>query len=299
MSNGRGAYFREETPLSDNEYLVAANVEGSGSSSCIMLAAPISLEQITRQFSDYIHTEESIRWDRTEQAVSAHRQTRLFALVLKDEPLQNADEMQVSRAMLEGIREAGIAKLPWTKEARGWQARVLLLRGLPGRQEEWPDVSDTALLETMEHWLGPYLTGITSMEKAGTLDLTRILHSFLSWQQQQQLDALAPKHITVPSGSNIPLIYQADTAPVLAVRIQELFGMRETPRVAGGAIAVVIHLLSPARRPVQVTQDLASFWQTGYFAVKKELKGRYPKHYWPDDPLQAEATRRTKRRMKE
>ena len=298
LSNGRGAYFREETPLSDNEYLVAAHLDGGGSSSCIMLAASISRELVIQQFSHQIQIDTCIQWNRTEKVVSARRQTRLFALVLKDEPLRTPDEAQVITALLEGLREEGMSALPWNKDTRSWQARVQLLQGLPSGTDKWPDVSDTALLETMEHWLSPYLAGITSIARLQKIELHTILQSLLTWPQQQKLDTHAPTHITVPSGSHIPITYEKDALPVLAVRIQEVFGMKETSRIAGGAVPVVMQLLSPARRPAQVTQDLASFWQTGYFAVKKELKGRYPKHYWPDDPLQAEATRRTKRRMK-
>ena len=195
--------------------------------------------------------------------------------------------------MLHGIREMGIACLPWNKGLRAWQRRVRFLHRLEPRH--WPDVSDEALLATLEDWLGPYLHGITRRAHLADLDLHAALTGLLNWEQQRALDELAPTHITVPSGSRISIDYDNDP-PVLAVRLQELFGLKETPRIVGGRVALLLHLLSPARRPVQVTQDLAGFWANSYFDVRKDLKGRYPKHHWPDDPLQAQATARAKPR---
>jgi ATP-dependent helicase HrpB len=194
--------------------------------------------------------------------------------------------------MLDGIRAMGVGALPWSDATRAWQARVMFMHR--HQTESWPDVSDRQLLATVDTWLAPFLSGITRREHLARLDLPAALRTLLTWQQQRDLDEQAPTHITVPSGSRIALDYTPEEAPVLAARLQELFGMHATPRLAGGRAAVMVHLLSPAGRPVQVTRDLASFWATGYQEVRKELKGRYPKHYWPEDPLTAVATRKVR-----
>jgi ATP-dependent helicase HrpB len=197
--------------------------------------------------------------------------------------------------MLEGIRALGLAALPWTEAARQWQARVLGLRAW--RPEEgWPDVSDEWLTAHLETWLAPYLEGTSRREHLARLDLPGILASLLDYRQQQALARLAPTHLAVPSGSRIALVYAPPGPPVLAVKLQELFGLSDTPTVNDGRTPVSLHLLSPARRPIQVTQDLAGFWQRTYPEVKKELKGRYPRHPWPDDPHSAPPTARARRR---
>jgi ATP-dependent helicase HrpB len=189
----------------------------------------------------------------------------------------------------------GLDALPWTPAIREWQARVLALRHWCP-EEEWPDVADAALAATLADWLGPYLDGITRRSHLTRLDLAEILKARLDWKQQQRLDEGAPVHGQVPSGSHIRLAYTPGEAPVLAVKLQEMFGLADTPRVAWGRVPITLHLLSPARRPIQVTQDLRGFWERTYAEVKKELKGRYPKHPWPDDPWQAPPTARAKRR---
>ena len=214
--------------------------------------------------------------------------------------------------MLEGIRRLGLDALPWSPEARQWRARVQCLhawtpphRDVPVSretgsrerpEENWPDVSDAALLANLETWLGPYLDGITRRDHLARLDVLSALKSLLDWNQAKRLDENAPTHLTVPSGSHLRLEYEPGKSPVLAVKLQEMFGCADTPRVGGGKIAVTLHLLSPAKRPIQVTQDLRGFWERTYAEVKKELKGRYPKHPWPDDPWNAVPTARAKRR---
>jgi ATP-dependent helicase HrpB len=204
--------------------------------------------------------------------------------------------LQIAAALVQGVRQSGLAALSWTPELQQWRARVQLLRRADGSESRWPDLSDEALLHTINQWLGPYLTGITTLDRVKRMDLATPLHALLTWEQRQQLDRLAPTHLTVPSGSHVRLDYEASEMPVLAVRLQELFGCQDTPRVAGGKIPVMLHLLSPAKRPVQVTQDLAGFWRNTYHDVRKELRGRYPKHHWPDDPLTAPPTAKAKRR---
>jgi ATP-dependent helicase HrpB len=186
--------------------------------------------------------------------------------------------------------------LPWTRESRALQARLNFVRSLDTRGDRpWPAVSDAELLSNLESWLAPWLDGMTRRQHWSRLDLLEILSALLDWNQRQRFDELAPSHLQVPSGSRIPIDYSSDT-PSVSVRLQEVFGLRETPTVGGGAVALTLQLLSPAHRPVQVTRDLTSFWLRGYPEVKKELKGRYPKHYWPDDPLTAQATARAKPR---
>jgi ATP-dependent helicase HrpB len=240
---------------------------------------------------------ESVWWDERTQAVRARRQRRLGELVLAEQPILHPAPAQITAALLSGVRRKGLASLPWTKELRQWRARVAFLRRVEGPASSWPDVSDEALLEGLERWLGPFLDGVTRLDALQHLDLAGPLQALLTREQQGRLDRLAPTYLVVPSGSRIRLDYEAGDVPVLAVRLQELFGCCETPRVADGKVPVSLHLLSPAGRPVQITQDLASFWTSAYPEVRKELRGRYPKHPWPDDPLSARPTSRTSRRV--
>jgi ATP-dependent helicase HrpB len=295
LSNGRGAYFANVDPLSAEEYLVAASVDGGEQEARIFLAAPVSYEVLTAYFGEQIVEHSQIVWDSGKKAVKARRELCFGKAVLKDFPIPEPDPFCISKALCDGIREEGLHILPWTKLLRTWQARVLLLRHfIAGTM--WADVSDEALKNTLEKWLLPYLAGITRAEQLRNIDLSGALHAMLSWKAQQDLDRLAPTHVTVPSGSRIPIDYTSGTAPVLSVRLQEMFGATETPTIAAGKLPLLIHLLSPAGRPVQVTRDLKSFWAGAYFDVKKDLMGRYPKHHWPENPITAPATNRAKRK---
>ena len=290
LRNGRGAVFAHPQPLAEAAYLVAAELAGHGRESRVFLAAPLELADLEAHFADQMETEEAVAWDSEAGAVRARRRERLGALVLRESHLADADPERITAALLEGIRERGLAALPWSKSARQLQERLVFLRH---SDPSWPDASDAGLLAGLEAWLAPHLHGAASLVR---LDLTAVLESMLAWDQRRRLDEQAPTHIDVPSGSRIPIDYSDPEAPVLAVRLQEVFGWTETPRIAGGRVPLTLHLLSPAHRPVQVTRDLASFWRTTYFDVKKDLKGRYPKHYWPDDPLAATATHRARPR---
>jgi ATP-dependent helicase HrpB len=228
--------------------------------------------------------------------VIARSERRLGHLIIAESPLDRLDPQRSVEAMIAGIRAMGIAALPWDIALRTWQRRVLFLRRHDQAAPAWPDVSDANLEQTLEQWLAPFLSGITRREHLQKLDLRAALMAMLTFTQQRELDAQAPTHIEVPSGSRITLDYGNDDSVVLAARLQELFGMQSTPRIAHNRVAVLIHLLSPARRPVQVTTDLANFWKHGYQEVRKELKGRYPKHYWPEDPFTAVATHRVRPR---
>ena len=292
LRNGQGA-FLDPQALAREEFLVAAELDGRPRESRIFLAAPLALEELEQHFANEVVREDVLGWDDTTRAVTARRRRRLGAIVLQDAPLPDADPAAVTRTLLEGIRRYGVGSLPWREPAVRTRARLAFLHGLDG---SWPDVSDDALDADLERWLAPRLGGLRRLEELGRIDLAGALLDRLPWSRRAGLDEWAPTHVQVPSGSRIQVDYMNPESPVLAVRLQELFGLTETPRVGQGRVPLTLHLLSPARRPVQVTRDLAGFWRTTYFEVRKDLKGRYPKHYWPDDPLVAEPTRHAKRR---
>lgn len=295
LASGRGARLHESEMRLRQPCIVAASLDAGETEGFIHLAAPVDPESLRAQPGLHIREQAVVRWDMQQQAIVARREERLGALVLDARPLANPDPGQLRAAMLDGIRRLGLDALPWTREAREWQARVLSLRAwLPG--EAWPDVSDATLLATLGDWLAPYLDGITRRDHLARLDLLSILKARLDRDASRRLEEAAPTHVTVPSGSRLRLEYTPGESPVLHVKLQEMFGCADTPRVAFGRVPVTLHLLSPARRPIQVTQDLHGFWERTYVEVRKELKGRYPKHPWPDDPWNATPTARAKPR---
>jgi ATP-dependent helicase HrpB len=296
LSNGGGAELPATDALSAEEFLAAAELDGERRVARIFLAAPLSRAEIEEDFAAAIEIEESIAWDSREQAVLARRRERLFALVLKEEPIASPPAERVAAALIDGVRELGLEALPWSREAESLRRRVLFLRRLDDAAG-WPDLSDAALLADLADWLGPYLGGITRRAQLARLDLSDILRARLDFDQQRALERLAPAQVTVPSGSRLPVDY-ADEVPVLAVRLQEMFGASETPSVADGRVKLLLHLLSPAGRPLQVTRDLGGFWRGSYPAVRAEMRGRYPKHPWPEDPLAAPPTARAKRKAR-
>jgi ATP-dependent helicase HrpB len=291
LRNGLGAFLDPQS-LSAEEYLVACELEGGASESRILRAAPIGLKEIRTLFAVDIEKEEVVEWDRETRAVLARRRERLGAIVLRDATISRPDPMRVAKALLQGVRSEGLDVLPWSEGARRTRERISFVRSL---EQNWPDVSEAALGETLEQWLGFRVRGASKLSDLGQVDLAAALLDLLSWEQRAALDRLAPTHLVVPSGSRLSVDYRDPAQPVLAVRLQEMFGQTETPRVGGGKVPLTLHLLSPAGRPVQVTRDLAGFWRTTYFDVRKDLKGRYPKHPWPDDPLIAEPTRRARK----
>ncbi len=293
LSGGRGVALPEGDALANEEFLVVADLDGSGQDARVFLAAPITPAGIEEAYADRIADEEVLRWNAQDGAVQARRQRRLGALVLDDKPLSRSDPEKLKAAMIEGVRQMGLACLPWTDDLQAWRQRINFLRL---HDASWPDLSDDALLASLGDWLAPFLNDASRRSHLSRVDLGAALRALVPWEKQRDLDRLAPSHIEVPSGSRIPIDYANPAEPTLSVRLQEMFGLIDTPRIAGGKVPMTIHLLSPARRPVQVTRDLASFWKSGYRDVKAELKGRYPKHYWPDDPLVAEATARVKPR---
>ena len=298
LANGRAAVFTESDVLMKHPWLVIADLgsrQGQREER-IYLAAEFDAGLLDGVLSEQVSVVDQLDWDEREGVLRAERQRKVGELVLSREPLTGLDEAARTQALINLVRRKGLELLPWTPELRQWQARVALLRQLDMQaqgQSEWPDVSDAALLAGLEDWLAPYLGRVSRLSHFANLDLSSIVHNLLKWPLPQRLEELAPHHIKVPSGSSVRLDY-SEHPPILAVRLQELFGLADTPRIAGGRQVVKLHLLSPARRPVQVTQDLANFWKSTYDEVKKDLKGRYPKHFWPDDPLVAQATARVK-----
>ncbi len=295
LSSGRGAFLDPSEPLSTSDYLVAAHMDGERREARIYMAAATDEHNLSDQFDHRVRWHKTVAWDSQRRAVKAVNSLVLGALTLRTEPLKNPDPEAMLAALLSGIREHGIDSLPWTRPLRSWQSRVLLLARIEARGGHWPDISDDMLAETLEAWLAPYLTGMTRLNDLSTKAFSDAVRNLLTWRQQRQVEELAPTHITVPSGSRRPINY-SEPVPVLAVRIQEMFGATATPAIAEGRMTVKLHLLSPAGRPAQITRDLAGFWMNSYPEVKKELKGRYPKHFWPDDPLHALATARAKPR---
>ena len=241
-----------------------------------------------------------MRWDPDRRALVAQRETRFDAIVLDARPAGRVDPAQAAGALTEAVRELGLDALPWTPGLRQWQARVQSLRAwMP--ELTLPDRSDAALLATLDHWLKPAFAGKTRLDALDEAALGEALKSGLDWSLRQRIDALAPTRIAVPSGLERPVDYGLEhdgspRAPVLAVKLQELFGLGDTPRIADGRVPLTLHLLSPGGKPLQVTQDLRSFWANTYAEVRKEMKGRYPRHPWPDDPWSATATHRAKPR---
>ena len=292
LANGRGAFFAEPGNLSRQEFIVAVDLDDRDRDARILLAAPVAKAELTKHFAHRIQSSTAIEWSAREGAVIARRIVKLDALVLEEQPLDSVPPEAARAAMLTGLRELGLAALPWDREARDLRARMQFARGL-GREDtrQWPAVDDAALAASLETWLSPWLEGVTRREHLARVPLAEALRAFLSWDERRKLEELAPSTLTVPTGSQMRIDYLDDGGPSVAVRLQEVFGLTETPCIGGGAVRVTFKLLSPAQRPVQITRDLAGFWQGSYSDVRKHLRGRYPKHYWPENPLEAAPTR--------
>jgi ATP-dependent helicase HrpB len=294
LSNGRSAALDASDPLCNQSWLVVPEVGGrvGTSEDRIYLAATLSAGVFERELAPLVDTIERVEWDDKAGRLVAETQRRIGSIVLSREACKTVPVAARIEALTRLLREKGLDQLPWNEDLRRWQARVMLLhQQLAG---PWPDISDQALRADLE-WLLPYLGDVNRLRE---LDLKNILLTLLPWPLPRELDELAPERIRVPSGSNIRIDY-SQSPPVLAVKLQEMFGCEASPQILQGKVALMIHLLSPAQRPLQVTQDLASFWRNGYQQVKKEMRGRYPRHPWPDDPLAALATGKTKRRLQD
>ena len=296
LANGSGAELPPSDALAAADFLAIADLDGDPRNARIFLAAPLSLAQIEAAFAADIEHVETVAWDPRDEAVLARRQERLGALVLREERLTDPPPDEVLAALIAGLQNLGLAALPWNHEARALCDRVEFLRRHRSPETDWPDFSGPALLATLADWLGPFLNGLSKRTQLSRVDIAAALRSHLSRTQLQVLDRLSPTHITVPSGSRIALDYGSGEVPVLAVRLQELFGLSETPRIMEGRVALLLHLLSPAGRMLQATRDLKGFWSGSYRAVRAEMRGRYPKHPWPEDPIAAPPTARAKRR---
>ncbi|MCW8948477.1 MAG: ATP-dependent helicase HrpB, partial [Sedimenticola sp.] len=293
LASGRAVNLPSGDPLLRHDYLVVAAMDAGKRDGRAYLAASISIDQIRETQAMQIENHSRVTWDGSTKSVLAREEERLGALILSTQLLSNPDKELTCQAMISGVRQMGLNSLGWSDSLLQWRERVASLREWQP-DDGWPDLSDSSLLERMEEWLAPWLGGITKADQLKKLDLGGLLNSLLSWEQQQRLDRLAPVYLDMPSGTRKRLTYHAGHVPVLAVRLQELFGLQQTPTVCNGSVQVMLHLLSPAQRPIQVTQDLAGFWQRTYAEVRKELKGRYPKHYWPEDPYCAVATARVR-----
>jgi ATP-dependent RNA helicase HrpB len=294
LANGRGAALDPASPLAREAFIVAAEVAGSAAQSRILLAAPITLAEIEARFADRIEAKEEITFDPSSASLRGRRLRRLGAITLAEQPVAVAADEPAARTLAAGIARIGLDRLPWSKALSQWRDRVLFLRRSEG--DEWPDLSDTGLAGRIDDWLTPALAGKTALAQLGTDELGDALTVMLPYNLRRRLDAEAPTHFEAPSGSRVPIDYEAEEGPKLAIRVQELFGLARHPTIAGGRVPLVIELLSPAHRPVQVTRDLPGFWRGSYAAVRSEMRGRYPRHPWPDDPLSAPATRRAKPR---
>ena len=295
LSGGTTAALPSGSTLTRNEYLAIADVEAWAGNAKIHLAAPLAKKDLEKVFGDRITGQTKVEWSDSEKKVVSRRVRMLGAVIIDETPFE-AEGGEVTRALIDGLRRNGLASLPWNKETESFRARVQWARRLVPLLQDLPDLSDDALASTLEKWLAPFLGGMWKLEHLQRLQLGEILRSQFSHHQLKELDRLAPSHLQVPSGSRIALNYTPNDNPALSVKLQELFGLTETPRVGGGAIPVTIHLLSPAARPLAVTQDLRSFWQNVYPDIRKQLRARYPKHPWPENPLAAVPTKKTIRR---
>jgi ATP-dependent helicase HrpB len=293
MRNGRGARVNDAAALAGAHAIAVAETDGATGESRVFLAAAIDRTTITSLFASEIRREETVELDESNGVVRALVRELLGALVLSEKTVERTDALLVANALLNAIRRDGIDSLPWSEGAERTRQRLAFAHSADA---SWPSVSDDTLISSLDEWLAPSLDGITRKSGLAKLDLGGLLLDRLDWKQRAALDDFAPTHIEVPTGSRIPIDYSAPESPVLAVRLQEMFGATETPRIAQGRVPLTLHLLSPAHRPVQVTRDLGGFWTGSYFEVRKELRGRYPKHYWPENPLEAEPTRRAKPR---
>ena len=286
LSGGGGAVLPEHDALVTQDFLAVATTDGAAGDQKIYLAAPLSLKEIEEHFRDQIEARDGVFWDSRTKAVSASKSRRLGALVLEEKPSTNADPTLIADAMTQGVREMGLASLPWTEGAKILRARVMFLRRL-FPEEGWPDLSDEALLASLEDWLAPYLAGISRKAHLDRLDMHQIIQSLIPHELARKMDRLAPVRIEVPSGADVRIDYETEGDPVLRVRLQEMFGLARTPAIAEGRSPLRIELLSPAGRPLAVTQSLETFWTNGYPSVRSDMRGRYPKHAWPEDPLNA------------
>ncbi|EMZ3476766.1 ATP-dependent helicase HrpB [Salmonella enterica] len=296
LANGMGAMLDADDALGRHEWLIAPLLlQGSASPDArILLAQPLDIASLIQACPDLLRQSDTVEWDETQGTLKAWRRMRIGQLTVNVQPLAKPSEEVLHQAMLNGIRDKGLAILNWTPEAEQFRLRLhCAAKWLP--EYDWPAVDEASLLATLENWLLPHMTGVQSLRGLKSLNVAQALRGLLNYPMQQRLDSELPGHYTVPTGSRITIRYHEDNPPALAVRMQEIFGEASTPTLAQGRVPLVLELLSPAQRPLQITRDLSAFWQGAYREVQKEMKGRYPKHVWPDDPANTAPTRRTKK----
>ncbi len=293
MANGRAAQLEAHDWLAGEPFLAIGEIAGRAGSARILTAAPLTLAAIERIAGASIETQDELAFDRASASLRARRRRRLGALILAEQTLPVPPDDQAALALARGVLSLGVARLPWTKAQKQRRGRAMFLRRAEG--EAWPDLSDEALAAD-PGWLAPFLAGKTKLDEIGAGDLENALGAMLPWELARRLDDEAPTHFEAPTGTQAPIDYEAEGGPAIALRVQELFGLAEHPALAGGRIPLTLHLLSPAHRPIQITRDLPGFWRGSWAAVRADLRGRYPRHFWPEDPAAAEPTARAKPR---
>jgi ATP-dependent helicase HrpB len=294
LANGRGASIDQTQALARVPYIAVAELTGTAANGRILLAAPIEQSDIEQRFADQIEAVDEISFDRPSMALRGRRKRTLHAITLSEAPFTLRPSADTAKVLADGLVGAGIERLPWSKPLLQWRGRVMFLRAAEG--EAWPDLSDGALADSRDEWLLPALFDKTSLKEFSAGELSDALMARLPWEQRARLDKEAPTHFEAPTGTMLAIDYEAEQGPTIAVRLQELFGLNAHPSVARGAVPLVLELLSPAQRPVQVTRDLPGFWRGSYLDVRSDLRGRYPRHPWPEDPASAMPTRRVKPR---
>jgi ATP-dependent helicase HrpB len=294
LANGRGAAVEQTSALARAPYIAVAELTGTAAQGRILLAAPITQAEIEGRFADQIESADETSFDRNAMALRARRKKTLHAITLSEAPMALSPSAETARIFADGLIAVGLDRLPWSKASKQWRDRVMFLRRAEG--DSWPDLSDDALAARREDWLVPALCDKLSLKDISAGDLSEALLTLLPWELRARLEREAPTHFEAPTGTQLPIDYEAEQGPTIAVRLQELFGLNTHPSIAKGAVPLVLELLSPAHRPVQVTRDLPGFWRGSYAAVRSDLRGRYPRHPWPEDPASAPPTRRVKPR---
>ncbi|NDA47386.1 MAG: ATP-dependent helicase HrpB, partial [Alphaproteobacteria bacterium] len=294
MANGRACYVEPHDHLARQDWLAIAEISGRAASARILAAAPLSLTEIGQVQPEALLWQDDLQFDKSNAALRARRLRRLGAIIIAEQNLAVPSTQTAANILANGIASLGIKRLAWTKAQKQWRDRVMFLRQAEG--DPWPDLSDQALALEAEHWLAPFILGRTSLADIKPEDLDSAVKALLPWDLTKRLEQEAPTHYEAPTGSHIAIDYETDSGPILAIRVQELFGLSQHPTLAGGRVPLTLHLLSPAHRPIQITRDLPGFWKGSWSAVKTEMKGRYPRHVWPDDPAAALPTTRAKPR---